>query len=863
MIVKYSSSYQYPNYTITDVDLTFELGNSSVRVTAVSKVKKLTKEKAELHLYGKLLKLVHLEVDGITWPYFQEEGDDLILYQLPSLCTIKIINDINIDGNTFFEGIYKSGKTICTQCEPEGFRRITWYLDRPDILARFSTKIIADKNYYPFLLSNGNMVDSGQENEKTHWVKWHDPFPKPCYLFALAAGNFDVLTDNFTTRSGRCVSLRIFVDHGNIDQTYWAMNSLKKSMQWDEEYLGLEYDLDNFMIVAVDFFNMGAMENKGLNIFNSKYILARSETSTDEDYLQIESVIAHEYFHNWTGNRVTCRDWLQLSLKEGLTTFRDQEFSADSRSRSVNRIRDIKRVRSAQFAEDSSPMTHAICPKEVEEINNLYTATVYDKGAEVVRMICNLLGEKFFRQGLELYLKRYDGNSATCEDFIQVMEETSDIDLSQFRLWYSQSGTPAITIIDSYNPETEKYHIVCTQHLEKENLPFHIPLNIALYNQQGKKVQLKIDGFLIDNTLNITQECQEFVFERVGSKPIPSLLGNFSAPIKLNYSWTDSELLFLIRHAHDDFSRWEATQNLLKKYIQSCVKHYKDTQEMTYPSQVIEAFRSIISSENDPALAALMLSIPSTIEIAEYFEIIDPDAISTVRHSLICSVANELNSELHFSYSSNQSDTEYSLRHQDIGQRSLKNISLSYLAFSNRQVANKLVEKQYYHSKNMTDRLAALFASVMAQLDCHRTLIDSYKEKFHSDTLAMGKWLALQATSPSSSVLEQVKSLSTQRVFDINNPNLIYALIGKFSTDNLLAFHAEDGSGYTFLVDILLLLNTRNPQVSARLIEPLLKFQRYDKKRRGLMRTSLDKLQYTEGVSINLYDKINRALKQA
>ncbi|KAA5988944.1 aminopeptidase N, partial [Pantoea sp. M_5] len=537
--IKYRHDYRAPDYTITDIDLTFELDASTTRVTAISQVKRVGDSQAELRLDGEALTLIALEVDGQPWTAFREEEGALVISQLPDSFTLKIINDIHPDQNTALEGLYKSGEALCTQCEAEGFRHITWYLDRPDVLARFTTTIYADGERYPFLLSNGNRIDSGRDEQGRSWVKWEDPFPKPCYLFALVAGDFDVLRDSFTTRSGRDVALEIFVDRGNLDRADWAMTSLKNSMKWDEERFGLEYDLDIFMIVAVDFFNMGAMENKGLNVFNAKYVLAKAETATDKDYLGIEAVIGHEYFHNWTGNRVTCRDWFQLSLKEGLTVFRDQEFSSDLGSRAVNRIDNVRIVRGAQFAEDASPMAHPIRPDQVIEMNNFYTLTVYEKGSEVIRMMHTLLGEENFQKGMKLYFDRHDGSAATCDDFVQAMEDASNVDLSQFRRWYSQSGTPVLTVRDDYNPELEQYTLHVTQHTpatadQKEKLPLHIPLDIELYDGEGKVIPLQNNGHPVHHVLNVTEEFQTFIFDNVYFQPVPSLLREFSAPVKLD-----------------------------------------------------------------------------------------------------------------------------------------------------------------------------------------------------------------------------------------------------------------------------------------------------------------------------------------
>ena len=863
--IKYRHDYRAPDFTITDIDLTFELDASTTRVTAVSQVKRQGDSQAELRLDGEDLTLVSLEVNGQAWTAWREEAGSLILSQLPDHFTLKIVNDIHPDRNSALEGLYKSGEALCTQCEAEGFRHITWYLDRPDVLARFTTTIIADGTRYPFLLSNGNRIDSGQDDQGRNWVKWQDPFPKPCYLFALVAGDFDVLRDSFTTRSGRNVALEIFVDRGNLDRADWAMTSLKNSMKWDEERFGLEYDLDIFMIVAVDFFNMGAMENKGLNVFNSKYVLAKAETATDKDYLGIEAVIGHEYFHNWTGNRVTCRDWFQLSLKEGLTVFRDQEFSSDLGSRAVNRIDNVRIMRGAQFAEDASPMAHPIRPDQVIEMNNFYTLTVYEKGSEVIRMLHTLLGETNFQKGMQLYFERHDGSAATCDDFVQAMEDASNVDLSQFRRWYSQSGTPTLSVRDDYNPELEQYTLHVTQHTpptaeQKEKLPLHIPLDIELYDGQGKVIPLQRDGHPVHNVLNVTEEFQTFTFDNVYFQPVPSLLREFSAPVKLDYKWSDAQLTFLMRHASNDFSRWDAAQSLLATYLRLNVARHQQGQHLSLPLHVADAFRTVLlDADNDPALTALILSLPSENEIAELFEIIDPQAIALVREALVRTLARELADEFFAVYNANQ-QAEYHVDHAEIGKRSLKNICLYYLAFGDMDLADKLVQAQYQHANNMTDSLAALSAAVAAQLPCRDALLADYDERWHKDGLVMDKWFMLQATSPAQNALLNVRRLLSHRSFSMGNPNRIRSLIGAFASANPSAFHAEDGSGYRFLVEMLTDLNTRNPQVASRMIEPLIRLKRYDANRQALMRQALEQLQGLDKLSGDLYEKITKAL---
>ncbi|MFV9667608.1 aminopeptidase N [Pantoea sp. KXB25] len=863
--IKYRHDYRAPDYTITDIDLTFELDASTTLVTAISQVKRLGDSQAELRLDGEDLTLIALEIDGQPWTAFREEEGALIISQLPDSFTLKIVNEIHPDQNTALEGLYKSGEALCTQCEAEGFRHITWYLDRPDVLARFTTTIYADGKRYPFLLSNGNRIDSGRDEQGRSWVKWEDPFPKPCYLFALVAGDFDVLRDSFTTRSGRDVALEIFVDRGNLDRADWAMTSLKNSMKWDEERFGLEYDLDIFMIVAVDFFNMGAMENKGLNVFNAKYVLAKAETATDKDYLGIEAVIGHEYFHNWTGNRVTCRDWFQLSLKEGLTVFRDQEFSSDLGSRAVNRIDNVRIVRGAQFAEDASPMAHPIRPDQVMEMNNFYTLTVYEKGSEVIRMMHTLLGEANFQKGMKLYFDRHDGSAATCDDFVQAMEDASNVDLSQFRRWYSQSGTPVLTVRDDYNPELEQYTLHVTQHTpatadQKEKLPLHIPLDIELYDGEGKVIPLQNNGHPVSSVLNVTEEFQTFIFDNVYFQPVPSLLREFSAPVKLDYKWSDAQLTFLMRHARNDFSRWDAAQSLLATYIRLNVARYQQGQHLSLPLHVADAFRAVLlDADSDPALTALILTLPSENEIAELFDTIDPQAIALVRDALQRTLARELADEFYAIYNACQ-QPEYRVEHQAIGQRSLKNVCLTYLAFSDAQLADKLVQTQYEQATNMTDALAALSTAVAAQLPCRDALLAAYDERWHQDGLVMDKWFVLQATSPAANVMRNVRNLLNHRSFTMSNPNRVRSLIGAFASANPAAFHARDGSGYKFLVEMLTDLNSRNPQVAARMVEPLIRLKRYDEERQALMRQALEQLLALDKLSGDLYEKISRAL---
>lgn len=868
--VKYRHDYHPPDYTITDIDLDFTLDAEKTTVTAVSKIKRQIKENAPLILNGENLVLLSVCVDGQPWKKAYQQNNHLILENLPTNFTLTIVNEIHPAANTALEGLYLSNNVLCTQCEAEGFRHITFYLDRPDVLARFTTRITADKARYPYLLSNGNCIEKGDCTDKKgqpdgrHWVKWQDPFPKPCYLFALVAGDFDLLRDHFITRSGRKVSLELFVDRGNLNRAEWAMTSLKSAMKWDETRFGLEYDLDIYMIVAVDCFNSGAMENKGLNIFNAKYVLAKAETATDKDYLDIEALIAHEYFHNWTGNRVTCRDWFQLSLKEGLTVFRDQEFSSDFGSRAVNRIKNVRLMRSAQFAEDASPMAHPIRPDKVMEMRNFYTLTVYEKGSEVIRMIHTLLGEEKFQAGMKLYFDRHDGCAVTCDDFVQAMSDASKIDLTLFRRWYSQSGTPLLTIRDSYDAEKQQYHLMVSQKTlpsreQAEKLPLHIPLDIELYDDSGNVIALKMNGVAQGSVLNLTKAEQRFTFDQVNCQPIPSLLREFSAPVRLDYPYSDQQLTFLMRHARNAFSRWDAAQSLLAIYIKQNVDHAQPEAPLSLPPQVINAFQTALL-DKDLALAAEIVTLPTENEMAEFFTIIHPHAIRRVYYGLTRCLAKELAEQWQTLYHSNKI-TVYSATHGDMAKRALSDICLKYLAFGdNTDVADQTLSTAYYQANNMTDALAALASSVAAQLPCRDELLAHFEQRWKQDGLVMDKWFTLQATSPADDVLDRVKNLLKHPSFSLNNPNRTRSLIGSFTASNPAAFHALDGSGYQFLVERLSILNSKNPQLASRLIEPLIRFKRYDPERQKLMRNALQQLKTLANLSSDMYEKIEKAL---
>ena len=865
---KYRKDYKKPDYTISDIFLEFQLDAQQTKVTAKSLVHKLNPEATKLHLDGQSLELVSIKLNDEPFSQYEKVNDGLIL-DLGEIVRdkfeLEIVTLISPAKNTSLQGLYQSGEALCTQCEAEGFRQITYMLDRPDVLARYSTRIIADKAQYPILLSNGNRVRQGDLDNGFHWVEWQDPFPKPSYLFALVAGDFDVLRDTFTTRSGREVALELYVDKGNLNRADWAMASLKKAMKWDEDRFDLEYDLDIYMIVAVDFFNMGAMENKGLNIFNSKFVLANPQTATDNDYLDVERVIAHEYFHNWTGNRVTCRDWFQLSLKEGLTVFRDQEFSSDTGSRTVNRINNVKFLRAVQFAEDASPMAHPIRPEKVIEMNNFYTVTVYEKGAEVIRMIHTLLGEEKFQAGMKLYIAENDGTAATCEDFVSAMERASGVDLTQFRRWYSQSGTPELNITDEYDTNTLTYRLHINQmtpptldQMDKVNL--HIPVRVSLYDEAGQLLPLKVQGVeLSSDVLNITQYEQTFEFSPVYKKPVPALLNEFSAPVKLEFPYSKQQLITLMKFAENGFIRWDASQMLLANELRQNLQHYQQNETMQLSEEFIQALHYLLDNYNqDIELIALILTLPKETEFAELFKTIDPTGIRAVRSFMQKAIASALKDQLLRLYNFTQQD-EYRIDQQSIALRSFNNVCLSYLAFT--ELGNALVYKHYTHANNMTDTLAALAMSTQAQLACRDELLADFEQKWQHDGLVMDKWFALQATRPDDNVLEIVQHLMEHPSFNFNNPNRLRALVGSFCSQNPSAFHAIDGSGYRFLVDILMRLNSSNPQVAARLIEPLIRLSRYDNQRQTLMKRGLERLREVDNLSRDLFEKIDKALQ--
>ncbi|QYJ87685.1 aminopeptidase N [Shewanella mesophila] len=846
---KFLKDYRSPDYTITHVALDFSLAGSSTKVTATSKVRRLNESASTLVLDGDDLNLESLTVNGEAYQYDIKAGQ-LILNELDEEFELCIVTLLDPEANLALEGLYMSDGAYCTQCEAEGFRRITYFLDRPDVLATYDVRVEADKAAFPYLLSNGNKIDAGELENGRHFVCWQDPFPKPAYLFALVAGDFDLLSDSFTTKSGRDVALQVFVDKGNLHKADHAMASLKKSMLWDEQRFNLEYDLDIYMIVAVDFFNMGAMENKGLNVFNTKFVLADTASATDDDYHGIESVVGHEYFHNWTGNRVTCRDWFQLSLKEGLTVFRDQEFSSDVGSRAVNRIHAIKVIKNQQFAEDSGPMAHAIRPESVIEMNNFYTVTVYNKGAEVIRMMHTLLGEAGFQAGMKCYFERHDGQAVTCDDFVAAMEDASGVDLTQFRRWYSQSGTPQVTVEEEYNHTLNQYRLHISQHTaptaeQADKLPLHIPFDIELLSADGQP--------LLSRVLDVTKDKQTFVFDGIQTKPIPSLLQNFSAPVKLVFEHTIEQLIHLIRFATSEVAKWEASVALFSQAVWQNVGYLRANTAMHIDSRLTDAIRGLLLDESlDRALLAEILNFPNVATLIEQENDVDLDALITARAFVVEEIASGCEDELTARY-------RELVQIDNAGARALKNVSLQLLLKLSDQY-QVYAKTQYDSATNMTDSLGALSALNGEEGELRQTLLDDFQQRWLDTPLVMDKWLTLQATCPGEERINAIMALTEHPAFSFSNPNRVRSLFGAFSAANTEVFHRDDGAGYKLLTDVIIKLNTLNPQVAARIITPLIQFKKFDKSRQELMKASLESILSLPNLSKDLYEKVTKAL---
>ena len=870
--VHYLKDYQPPEFAIKHVFLEFDLHPTETIVKNRMQFHRLS-EQQTITLLGEGVELISVLLNGKEVINRCCVDDVSLSLKIEDVeFELIVVTKISPESNTALEGLYRTSGNYCTQCEAEGFRKITYFLDRPDILTRFTTKIVADKEHNAVLLSNGNLIESGDLESNRHYAVWEDPFKKPCYLFALVAGNLKCIEDVFITADNRTVALKIYVESRNLDKCQHAMDSLKKSMAWDEERFGLIYDLDIYMIVAVDDFNMGAMENKGLNVFNSKFVLAKPETATDVDYEGIEAVIAHEYFHNWTGNRVTCRDWFQLTLKEGLTVFRDQEFTADMLSPAVKRIEDVKRLRSNQFPEDAGPMSHPIQPQSYIEMNNFYTMTVYEKGAEVVRLYHTLLGKSGFRKGMDLYFKRHDGQAVTIVDFRKSMEDANQVDLSQLHQWYIQSGTPTVEITTEYDAESQTYQITCNQQMgcsTQDFQPFLIPIRFGLLSKDGEPMALvpdvltqkKVVGSQVELLLQCTAQTDIFTFTKVATQPIPAFLRGFSAPIHLKYSYMDWELSLLSRFDLDSFIRWESFQTLVLNEIKANIKRYEENQALILSDAVRMAFLGILqNTTEDKALIALTITLPDLTYIGEQFAVVNPDAVYHVHQWLrnVLAQQNQVELSLIYQQLNDAESREYQYHKEGIGCRKLKNVCLHYLTLLPNGF--ELAKSQYERQHNMTDVLAALEAISHTDHAEREVCLQRFYDHWCDDTLVLDKWFSLQAASHHRHALEHVKALVTHKDFVYTNPNRVRSVLGVFGRLNLLGFHRSDGQGYVFLAEQVIKLDVINPQVAARVVAPFTHWKRYDEARGMKMKKALNHILNHAGISKDVYEIVSKSL---
>jgi aminopeptidase N len=867
--------YRPPAYLVETVELHVDLAPNQTRIRATIQFNAnpdCTEERPELSLYGRQLELLYIKLDDreLAADEYTVDSEGLTLAVVPERFVLETLVEINPEANTALEGLYRASEIFCTQCEAQGFRKITFYPDRPDVMAIFTTTLVGDRETTPVLLANGNLVESGLLDEGRHFARFEDPFPKPSYLFAMVAGRLTAINDSFVTMSARQVSLQIFVEERNRYKCDHAMLSLKNAMRWDEEVYGLEYDLDEYKVVAVDDFNMGAMENKGLNVFNSKYVLAKPETATDVDFQGIEGVIGHEYFHNWTGNRVTCRDWFQLSLKEGLTVFRDQEFSADMGSRAVKRIGEVRLLRNFQFPEDAGPMSHPVRPASYIEINNFYTATVYNKGAEVIRMYQTLLGKEGFQQRMKLYFDRHDGQAVTTDDFLAAMADATGTDLNQFRLWYSQAGTPVLDIDGCYNEASQEFRLTVRQACpdtpgQSAKQPFLMPLQVGLLAPDGRDLPLQLAGEgsaqSCSRVLKLTEVEQTFTFVNLPMKPVPSLLRDFSAPVKAHYPYSRNELAFLFANDSDAFNRWEAGQRLATDVLLEMVDNTRAQRIAEAPEVFLNAFRAALhDQEADPALLALALTLPGEMELAEAMGVADPGAIHSARQALRKALAVQLQEGFIAVLGAMRDDGLYSLTSEAIGRRNLKNLCLGYLALLDTPGIQEDCFNRFVDADNMTDRMAALACLVHNRLPKWEEALAAFYHQFETDPLVVDKWFTLQATSPQPETLTEIEELMAHPAFTMRNPNRVRSLVGAFAQGNPACFHDLSGSGYAFLADRVIELDTLNPQVAARLVSPLSRWRRYDSERQSLMREQLERIQCQEKLSSDVGEIVQKSL---
>ncbi|HEX8587478.1 aminopeptidase N [Pseudomonas sp.] len=883
----YLKDYQAPEYLIDETHLTFELFDDHSLVHAQLVMRRnpergpglppLELDGQQLELLSVKLADVDLSEGALSQSGYQLTADSLTVQPVSETFTLDTTVKIHPETNTALEGLYKSSGMFCTQCEAEGFRKITYYLDRPDVMSVFTTTVSANKQAFPILLSNGNLIAAGpSEDGERHWATWEDPFKKPAYLFALVAGDLWCIEDTFTTMSQRKVTLRIFVEPENVDKCQHAMDSLKKSMRWDEEVYGREYDLDIFMIVAVNDFNMGAMENKGLNIFNSSAVLARAETATDAAHQRVEAIVAHEYFHNWSGNRVTCRDWFQLSLKEGFTVYRDSGFSADMNSATVKRIQDVAYLRTHQFAEDAGPMAHAVRPDSFIEISNFYTLTVYEKGSEVVGMIHTLLGAEGFRKGSDLYFERHDGQAVTCDDFVKAMEDANGVDLTQFKRWYSQAGTPRLAVSESYDAAAQTYSLTFRQSTPTtpgqpgdQKLPFVIPVAMGLLDPQGQELPLRLQGEApavnTSRVLSVIEAEQTFTFVDIAEQPLPSLLRGFSAPVKLSFPYNRDQLMFLMQHDSDGFNRWDAGQQLSVQVLQDMVAQHQKGEPLVMDQRLITALHTVLTDDSlDQAMVAEMLSLPGEAYLIEISEVADVDAIHAAREFARQQLADNLSDALWTRYQTNRElskQTPYVAASEHFARRALQNIALSYLMLTGKPDVLAAAIDQFDTADNMTERLTALAVLVNSPFEAEKAkALEVFAENFKDNALVMDQWFSVQAGSTLPGGLERVKALMQHPAFTLKNPNKVRALIGAFAGQNLINFHAADGSGYRFLADLVIQLNGFNPQIASRQLAPLTRWRKYDSARQALMKAELERILASGPLSPDVYEVVSKSL---
>jgi aminopeptidase N len=858
----YLKDYKAPDYLVKKLDLLFRIQDGKTIVTSTALYYRQGQAgHPALVLDGEHMSLLSVKMDGQDCLY-DKTDTTLTIQNLPAEFTLEIITEFNPSENTALEGLYQSGDMVCTQCEAQGFRRITYFQDRPDVMTVFTTRIEADKNLFPVLLSNGNLVKEGAMSDNRHFAEWHDPFPKPCYLFALVAGKLDFIQDSFTTMSGRKVDLRIYARQGDQDQCHYAMESLIRSMKWDEDTYGREYQLDKFNIVAVSDFNMGAMENTSLNIFNTALVLAHPETATDLDFYRVESVIGHEYFHNWTGNRVTCRDWFQLSLKEGLTVYRDQEFSADMNSRSVQRIDDVEGLRSMQFPEDSGPLAHPVRPDSYIEINNFYTTTVYEKGAEVVRMQATLLGPKLYRKATDLYFARHDGQAVTCDDFVKCMEDVSRLDLSQFKLWYSQAGTPEVTAKTHYDESKKQVTLSMTQrvpdtHGQTNKKPHHIPVAVGLLDSDGKDM-------ITTQILHLKEKSQNFIFDNIPQRPIPSILRNYSAPVRLTTDLSEDDLRFLMVKDSDGFNRWEAAQTLTLRLInrmldQAEAGHMVMT-DRAYLDSVGQLLAQALDRQEDKALLARMIALPEHSIISQERSVIYPEHIHGVVTRIKYDILSEYSKTLGELYKKLNQAKPFTPDAPSMAERSLKSVVMDIFTCDGGELPSALCKKHYFESSNMTDRMMALNGLLDTDSGERAEVLADFYKRFKDFPLVIDKWFGAQARAIRPQTLDDIRLLAAHPDFNLKNPNRARSLYGTFAMRNPVIFHSRSGDGYNLFGQVILTLDKINPQIASRLLTSLREWRRYDSERQAKMKIVLQDIVKTKDLSPNVFEIANKTL---